>query len=227
MESGIADPPSAKGQLAELIRSCLNLNYISKSCQNEIETGNHYQSVRLGDVKTSGFRTDRSEFLDKINFNSTRVLDLGSNLGEMSRTVRDRGADIVDGFEYDHFFIEIAQLLNAYNSTTRVSFFQRDITNEASYGGQYDIVMAFAVWTYVGPKLGLIAQMTDVLLLETHNLHGNLQRDYVDRLDQYFPSHTYLGDSDWGRTHGPSGGRAVLLCAKNDAALEQAMHSGA
>lgn len=215
--------PSVRPQLEDLIQRCLSQTYISESLKDGIQTGNHYQSVRLGETKTSGFRSDRSEFLDKINFRSMKVLDLGSNLGELSRAVRARGADLVDGYESDPFFLEAAQLLNAYNSTSRVSFFERDITDEASYRGYYDIVMAFSVWTYVAPMLSFISRITDVLLLETHNLEGNLQRDYIEPLSRFFPCSFDLGESDWGRTQDPSGARAVVVCARTNDALERAM----
>jgi SAM-dependent methyltransferase len=216
--------PTTHPQLEELIRWCIGLDYISESCKDGIQTGNHYQSIQLGDEKTSGFRTDRSQFLDLINFRSMKVLDLGSNLGELSRAVRARGADLVDGFEYDPFFIEVAQLLNAYNSTTRVSFFERDITDEMSYRGQYDIVMAFAVWSYMAPMLSAIDRITDILLLETHNLDGNLQRDYIDPLSRFFPHSVVLGESDWGKTQDPSGRRAVVVCARTRERLERVMN---
>ena len=216
-------PPTARDRLEELIRWCLGLDYVSRSSKDGIETGNHYQSVLLGDVRTSGFRNDRTEFLDRVDFRAKSVLDLGSNLGETTRAARARGADLVDGFEQDPFFIEVAQLLNAYNSTERVSFFRRDINDESSYTGRYDIVMALAVWTFVAPWLSSIARVTDVLLLETHNLDGNLRRDYIDPLGRHFPAYRVLGQSDWGRTYDDTGGRAVVLGAKTEAQLEQAL----
>jgi SAM-dependent methyltransferase len=226
MEAGAATP-STRALLQELILWCLGLDYISYSCKDGIQTGNHYQTVHFGESKTAGFRSDRAELMDKVDFRSKRVLDLGSNLGELARAARDRGAEIVDGFEYDPFFIEVAQLLNAYNSTTRVSFFRRDITNEIVYQGRYDLVMAFAVWTYVAPILQRISQITDVLLVETHNLQGNLQTDYVDHLTRFFPRHVVLGESDWGRNQDSVGRRVVLLCAKNDAVLTATLNVGA
>ncbi len=215
--------PTARDRLEELIRWCLALDYVSRSSKNGIETGNHYQSVLLGDIRTSGFRSDRAEFLDRVDFRAKRVLDLGANLGETSRAARARGADLVDGFEQDPFFVEVAQLLNAFNSTERVSFFRRDITDASSYTGRYDLVMALAVWTFVAPRLASIAGVTDVVLIETHNLDGNLQSDYLDVLSHHFPAHRVLGESDWGRSHGPEGGRAVVLGAKTEAALQRAI----
>jgi SAM-dependent methyltransferase len=221
--SDCAAPPTARDRLEELIRWCLGLDYVSRSSKDGIETGNHYQSVLLGDIRTNGFRSDRTEFLDRVDFRAKRVLDLGSNLGETSRAARARGADLVDGFEQDSFFVEVAQLLNAYNSTERVSFFRRDITDASSYAGRYDMVMALAVWTFVAPRLASIADVTDVLLIETHNLHGNLQRNYLDVLSRHFPAYRVLGESDWGRTHGPEGSRAVVLSAKTEVALERSI----
>src|SRR5881397_1393884 len=77
--------PTIKQQVNELILTSLNVKYFSKSCKDGIETGNHYQSVTLGDMQTAGFRTGRQELLDKIDFEGKRVLDLGSNHGEISR----------------------------------------------------------------------------------------------------------------------------------------------
>ena len=109
--------PTIDERLRDVILEALAVSYISTSCKDEIETGNHYQSVTLGDVRTEGFRNERDEFLDMIDFRNKTVLDLGSNLGELSRAARARGAAVVDGFEYDPFFVEIACAVNAYNKT--------------------------------------------------------------------------------------------------------------
>lgn len=218
--------PSTKASLEVFIQECLKLDYVSTSCKDDIQTGNHYQSVQLGASRTAGFRSDRTQFLDRIDFVGKKVLDLGSNLGELSRDVRARGADIVDGFEYDSFFIQVAQLLNAYHSSTRVSFYHRDITDEESYRKErYDVVMAFSVWTYVQSRLDSLSNISDVLVVETHNLNGNLQRDYVDSLRQFFPSHAILGESDWGRQQESGGGRSVFVCAKDDDILRLALRA--
>ena len=48
--------------LRELILRGLGEHYMSVTCTDgeRIQTGNHYQSVSLGDVRTRGFRDDRS-----------------------------------------------------------------------------------------------------------------------------------------------------------------------
>src|SRR5207237_9468285 len=130
--------PTVKPALRRLILDAIGLPYSSVSCMDDIETGNHYQSVTLRNEHTAGFRADRDVFLDQIDFRGKRVLDLGANLGEISRAARARGAALVDGYEYDSFFVEMAQVLNAYNGTTGVSFYGRDITDEGIYDEHFD-----------------------------------------------------------------------------------------
>jgi hypothetical protein len=212
--------PTVKDRLRELILSALRSPYTSESCKDAIKTGNHYQSIKLGDTRTAGFRSDRAEFLDQINFANARVLDLGANLGEMSRSARERGAVLVDGFEYDPFFIETGRLINAFNDVTRVSFYQRDITNPAIYTEHYDIVLAFSVFTYVHRPLEQIAAITDgIFVLETHKLENNLESGYLDPVARYFPHYRILGQSDWGRSFDAKEKRAVIVFAKTGQAL--------
>src|SRR4051812_27103984 len=119
--------PTVKPELRHLIMRALEVHYTSESSVDKQQTGNHYQSVTLGKTRTSGFRTDRHEFLDKINFQGKRVLDLGCNLGEMSRSARDFGAAWVDGYEYDPYFVDIARLVNVHNDVTGVAIYQGDV----------------------------------------------------------------------------------------------------
>src|SRR5947209_18625213 len=135
-------PPSLKEDLKHLILRAVQVHYESESSVEKQLTGNNYQSLTLGKTQTSGFRTPRHEFLHKLNFKDKRVLDLGSNLGEMSRSVRGFGASWVDGYEYDPYFLQIAQLVNVHNDVTRVNFYQADISDPALYRERYDIVLA-------------------------------------------------------------------------------------
>jgi SAM-dependent methyltransferase len=206
-----------------LIHRGLADEYISRSCQDAIETGNHYQSVRLGQEVTEGFRTTRFDILDQIDFRDRSVLDLGSNLGEISRAARERGAALVDGYEYDQYFVDMANLINAYNGTTRVSFFQRDITDRASYSQSYDIVMALAVFIYVQPVLAELATITRLgLILETHRLDDNLESLYLPAIREHFPAYRMLRETEWGVPHedGPVR-RAFLAFARDEASLRQ------
>jgi hypothetical protein len=210
--------------LKELILRSLQTAYVARSCKDGIETGNHYQSVWLGDDRTTGFRTDRAGILDQIEFTGKRVLDLGSNLGEISRAARARGATLVDGFEYDKVFLETAHAINAYNRTTRVSFFHRDITDRAVYCERYDIVLALSVFTYVRSVLDRIADITDqILVVETHKLDGNLETDYVAPVREYFPHYRVLGQSEWGSCFDQQYKRSIIVFSKDRTTLEAAL----
>lgn len=212
--------PSIKEQTSELILNALKLKYNSVSCKDNIVAGNHYQSVMLGTTETKGFRTSRAEFLDQIRFKGTKVLDLGSNLGEISRSARERGAYLVDGFEYDPFFIEVACLVNAYNNTTRTSFYQRDITDPSIYTEHYDIVLALSVFTFIRSVVGEIAAITNKLfVVETHKLENNLESSYLRPVLPYFPYYKILGESEWSRQSNTSETRAVIAFAKNESTL--------
>lgn len=213
--------PTVAPQLRDLILHGLSEQYISRSCHDSIETGNHYQSVTLGDVETTGFRSHREELLDDIRFDGKSVLDLGSNLGELSRAARRRGAYLVDGIEYDPFFVELANAINAYNGTTRVSFYEGDITDRSTYRESYDIVLAFSVFIYIGQIMDMISLVTrDVLVLETHRLDGNLDATYLKTISPFFPHHRLVGDSEWGLPHGGVDRRAILAFAKSKHVLD-------
>ena len=213
--------PTAKPELKLLITKALRERYTSESPQDRTPTGNNYQSILLGDEQTSGFRTLRDELLDLLPFEGSTVLDLGSNLGELSRAARRRGARLVDGFEYDSYFVEIANLVNAYNDVTRVSFFQRDITDKTVYQGEYDFVLGFSVFVYIKPVLQAIRNITKKLfILETHHLNNNLDTLYLNAITPFFPYYRVLGETDWGTSKAPSDKRAVVAFSHHPTHLE-------
>lgn len=193
---------------------------MSESCCDNVETGNHYQSVILREEATAGFRSARDELLNEISFHGKEVLDLGSNLGELSRAARTRGARLVDGYEFDPFFVDVACAINAYNRTSRVSFFERDITDPMSYTGEYDIVLAFSVGHYVYSVLDILTRITrELLVVETHRLDNNLETRYIAPLRPHFPFHQVLGMSEWSLSGSESAQRAVVAFAKDERAL--------
>jgi len=211
---------SVRSKLKDLISQGLEAQYVSKSCKDSVLTGNHYQSIKLDEEYTSGFRTPRTDLLDQVDVSGIRVLDLGSNLGEISRYARSRGAVLVDGYEYDQHFIDLANMINAYERVSRVSFFRRDITDADVYRDRYDLVLVLSVFTYIEPMLHAIAKVTDCLLLETHKLDGNLQRDYISPVSDFFPVHYLLGTSEWGTNQDSSVRRSVILFAKDENHLQ-------
>ena len=202
-------------ELKDVLLDALAEQYHSVSPQDGIITGNHYQSVKLGDERTSGFRTDRERVLDRIDFTGKKVLDLGSNLGELSRAARERGARLVDGFEYDPYFVRVANLINALNGVTRVSFAQRDIADLQTYDQRYDIVLAFAVFAYISGVMPRIARNADVLVFETHKLDGDFEEHYIRPVSEHFPVHRVIAASDWGMEDDQRAIRAVIVFAKD------------
>jgi SAM-dependent methyltransferase len=216
----VEQPLDIKAELRELILRALSINYVSKSCHDGVLTGNHYQSVNLGETQTTGFRKDRGEILDRLDFEGKRVLDLGSNLGEVSRAARARGARLVNGFEFDQYFLQIANLLNAYHQVTSVSFYRRNIVDPSVYKEHYDIVLAFSVFVYVEPMLSSIARITDqAFVLETHKLEGDFVSTYLEPVLQYFPYYRILGESDYGTPHDASEVHSIVVFAKRESAL--------
>jgi 2-polyprenyl-3-methyl-5-hydroxy-6-metoxy-1,4-benzoquinol methylase len=216
--------PTIVPELRDIVLGALGLPYMSESCKDGVKTGNHYQSVTLGGRTTEGFRSQRTELFDAIAFHGKEVLDLGSNLGELSRAARNRGARLVDGYEFDPFFIEVACAINAANRTTRVSFFERDITDPSAYEDQFDIVLAFSVWHYVGPIVDVLAQITrELLVVETHRLEENLEAHYLEPVRAYFPAYRILGASEWSIGGTEHDRRAVIAFAKSEDALRSGL----
>ena len=102
-------------------------------------------------------REDRGRFLDMLDLRGRTVLDLGSNLGQISREARARGAALVDGFEIDPYFNEVAQLVNVLTGTTGVSFYERDMADPATYDEPYDVVLAFSAFRFIAGCLEQLA----------------------------------------------------------------------
>jgi hypothetical protein len=220
----MVESPNLQPALKDLILRALDLRYQSHSCKDSIPTDNHYQSVTLGEETTPGFRSARADVLSQVIFSNRKVLDLGSNLGELSRAARARGASLVDGFEYDPYFVQLANTINAHNGVTRVSFFETDITSPSVYSERYDIVLAFSVYVYIRPILALVSGITnDLLILETHRLEDNLQSYYIDPIREFFPHYRALGASEWGMPSPDGGERAILAFARSESVLVECL----
>jgi len=179
----------------------------------DYKTSNKYQSVRVGDQVSPGYRADRSTLFDAFNFTGKSVLDCGCNLGELSRLARQRGASLVDGYEYDPYFVKIGQAVNAHNGISRVSFYERDLTDPTIYTDTFDVTLAFSVYPYVSPVLAEIAERTrEVLIVETHDMI-ELRKRYIKPISKYFPAHSFVATTDYGFGKGK---RAVFIFAKKD-----------
>jgi SAM-dependent methyltransferase len=204
-------------ELARVASQALQTRYSSFSSTDQSETGNRYQAVTIGARTTRGERKPRGHVLDVLDLEGKRILDLGSNLGEMSRLARARGAALVDGFEYDPYFIEVANFLNVIADTSRVSFFERDISDPAIYTECYDIVFAFSVMRFMAGCVDEIAAITDVMLVEGHTQGGNFERR-LRRLAERFPAYRMLGESDIDPA-APDDRRPMILFAVDEERL--------
>lgn len=203
--------PSFRDRYIDLIIQATKQNYVATSVHDQIKTGNNYQSIDFGGLFRQGARSQRGPLLERIDFNNASVLDLGCNTGEVSRYIRQLGARLVDGYEYDPFFVETGRAMNAALGTTRVSLFQGDVTNRKLYEGmRYDIVVALSVYVYIVSRLADIAKVADVLVFETHTLDHGLDF-YLRSLLPHFPFVKHLGYSENNKN--PRKSRALLIFA--------------
>lgn len=194
----MSDVPNLQGQVDALIREALSRRYTSVSSDGRL-TGNRYQTVELLGGVREGYRLDRGAVLGRLNFTGLKVLDCGSNLGELSRLARKRGAALVDGIEFDQFFVDIAGLINVLNQVARVSFKQGNLRDPNIYKEEYDVTLAFSVFPYIVDNVENICKITKrVLILETHDIKKNIYDEYVKPISEYLPFNSVVGLSDFG-----------------------------
>jgi SAM-dependent methyltransferase len=212
--------PTYIDKFVEIVINTMNSEkYTSVSSHEGIKTGNNYQAVHFGTLLKSGGRPARDAFLRSVDLRDKTVIDLGCNTGEMSRIARRHGASLVDGFEYDKFFVETARLINAVTGVTRVSVFQADITDQRFYKGRkYDIIFAFSVFVYLRKVLSHLPDIADCMILETHTLDHGLGM-YIDPIIEHFPSFQMLGISDANKN--PSKSRVLIAFGTSEEALKR------
>ena len=175
-------------------------------------TGNHYQSIRLGNESINGFRSMREDVFAGIDFTGKSVLDLGSNFGELSRLARRRGAREVAGIEYDPLFVKIAKYINVYDDIEHVNFSVGDITKKEIFSKQHDIVLAFSVYKMLEKNIVDVAKSVDqFLILETHALTPGLLRRYIEKILPHFSYCCIYQGTEVGVSEKPSERRALML----------------
>lgn len=218
------DVPSFRDRYIDLIVEATRQKYIATSIHDQIRTGNNYQSTDFGGIFRQGARSQRYSLLERIDFSNTSVLDLGCNTGEVSRDIRQLGARLVDGYEYDPFFVETGRAMNAALGTTRVSLFQGDVTNRKLYEAmQYDIVVALSVYVYIVSRIPDIAKVAGILVFETHTLDHGLDF-YLRNLLPHFPFAKHLGYSENDKD--PRKSRAFLVFATSECKLQNRVPDG-
>lgn len=203
------DVPSLQKELEKVITDAVSLPYVARSVRDGICTGNSYQTIALADGQKTSGRQNRMDMLGRIDFKNKTVVDFGANTGEMSRSVRRLGASLVDGFEYDPYFVQIGRATNAVTGVTRVSLFQGDCTNPGLYRGmRYDYILALNVWVYICDVIKDFPTISPVMIFETHTLdHG--MNFYYDRVSPHYPYAACLGLTDLGDN--PHKSRAFII----------------
>jgi SAM-dependent methyltransferase len=218
LPSNYGEVPTLADKLRSLILEALNIPYISRSVAQGIETKNSYQTMALGDSTRTVGRSNRLAYLKKIDFRGKTVLDLGANTGEISRVARRLGASLVDGYEYDPYFVEIGRAVNALTGATRVSLFQGDITKPALFEGMsFDIVLSLNVWVYLQRAVTVLPRVAPLMVFETHTLDHGINY-YYSRLLPYYPFCACLGLTDLGPN--PHQTRAFIVFAESQEILD-------
>ena len=203
-----------------------------RAVQQRLAAGRHHhgQPLPVGEARRHAHHRASAPTASASSTASTsagkKVLDLGSNLGELSRAARERGARSWTASSTTRTSSAIANLINALNGVTRVSFSQRDIADLETYDQRYDIVLAFAVFAYISGAIPRIAQIADVLVFETHKLDGDFEEHYVRPISKYFPAHRVIAASDWGMETDQQAIRAVIVFAKDEEILQCGTEAG-
>jgi hypothetical protein len=216
------DVPSIKDELRSLVASAVKVPYVARSIHDAIKTGNNYQTLALaGDRIVKGDRGSRGSILRTVRFSGKTVVDIGANTGENARVARMLGASLVDGYEYDPFFVEVGRAVNALAGTTRVSLFQGDCTKPELFDGmKCDIIIALAVWVYLEETIRLLPGVAPLMIFETHTLDHGMDF-YYRRVLPHFPHAACLGLTDVGPD--PNLSRAMIIFATDRAQLDAAV----
>lgn len=214
--------PSLTEKLRDVCIEAMELRYTSISSEGAIKTGNNYQSIDFDKTLTLGGRPARNIFFDHVNLKDKTALDVGANTGEQSRLARKRGASMVDGIEYDNYFVQTGRAINAATGMTRVSLFQGDATNPDTFDAfpRYDMILAFAVWVYIKYVLDKLAEKSDVVFFETHTLDHGLDM-YIKPMTQYWPHFRVMG---YDQMRDMRKSRGVLMFAKTREQLGSALN---
>jgi hypothetical protein len=106
------------------------------------------------------------------------------------------------------------------NGVTRVSFYEKDLTQGSSYEDTFDVALAFSVYPYISQTRNALCQhVKEAIVLETHDIKRNLYSAYVEPFKPEFPFHTFVAVTDQGKGEGR---RAVLVFARQETTLYQA-----
>jgi hypothetical protein len=116
-------------------------------------------------VRDDAATARRIAALDALVLGGRRVLELGTDLGDVARAARRHGAELVDAVDRDPGRVEAARLLCVLQGVDRISFAEGDAGLASTYADEYDVVLAF------GPALDA---MRPLLPRVAQNLRGPL-----------------------------------------------------
>jgi len=185
-------------QIERVLEAALGQEVMSESPHQS--TGNAYQTVQLGDGARAGFRAARENLFAGFDVEGRAVCDLGANLGEIARDLRRAGASLVDAYEYDSFFTQLARYLTAHSGLSDVSHFQADVSQSGFMRRRYDVGVGLSAFSFMRTNLDyLCEQISDLMIIETHEVRdGSWHARYVRRIAEQLPHWCCFGSV----THG-------------------------
>lgn len=203
-----------QSEIKGVLESSVYDHVISESPHQD--TGGGYQTVRLGEHVRPGFRVDRPNLLSGVELEGRTACDLGANLGEISRELRRRGASLVDAYEYDPLFTQLARYITAYNGLSGINHFQADVSAEGFLHRKYDVCVGLSAYSFMRHNIDYICrQVSEQLIIETHRIQDERwTKNYVDPIRRHFSNWCCFGVVTHGVTSGDQ--RRLWLAFSNE-----------
>lgn len=97
----------------------------------------------------------------ELNFNQSRVLDIGTGSGVLAMLAEKLGAQKVDGFDNNPWAVDVAQSLLVKNNISNVALFENDIDGWLAKGRKYTIVLANLNYDVLASELQKLPKFLD------------------------------------------------------------------
>ena len=181
-----SEPPDIQADLKGVIERALQQDYEARSSPDGPITGNSYQSVVLGDTTRAGFRSDRHEFLDRLDLRGKSTRPGLEPWGVGPCRPAARGGH--------RRRLPVRRLFRRYRQPREcVQPYVASLLFPARYRGSIELrravrhQLAFSVFTFIRPVLDVIAERTKhALVIETHKLGQPRKRLSAPR-PKHFP----------------------------------------
>ncbi len=225
----VCEPLNAiRDSAKQIVQQVLQSDYRSYSPNDHILTGNKYQTVRLGQEVVSGFREEDRFFpFEGYDPFGKVCSDLGSNLGEVARTLVARGADLVRAIEYDEVFVAVSRLVDIVSEVQNIAYMTGDLTRDDLLRPS-DIYSCLSVFRFIAGRLHEIAEKTsEMAVFETHAVKGLVDvKPYLREIATAFPFVSLIGYSDW-HAGSKENRRALIWAAKSKLLLYRCLFNRA